>query len=291
MSMTRIFFNITVQTIVFIVAASSCVIAQNASRALNWPRTFTGQPDFVFTKEEVAAERVKKGAELGLVFIQPTLKDIFTNAAAPAQLLSPLAQSNILDESLITAEGIENAEISALDNLDEYTTDTNELPDLAEETPVLDLSEFRSHLYKLVEDTIQNATLNDTQLNMAQELQRIVIQTIALSPQKYAIVNNQRVHEGQKFMLPITLTTTPDTINTVLNKALPPKHLLLPETYALYQELKDEVASDYARTHAISPAAHQITRPLPVTIKAIRHRQIDIKVGDKIHTINVSFAL
>lgn len=291
MSTTRIFFNTSALLTLVLACISTHGIAQNNTRSLPWPRTFTGQPDFVFTKEEVAAERVRKGAELGLIFTQPTLKDIFTHSVDASKLLSPLTEPDIIDDSLATAEDIENAEISALENLDEYVTDTNELPDLADEAPVLDLSEFRAHLYKLIDQTVQNATLNEANLNITQELQRIIIQTIALSPQKYAIVNNQRVHEGQKFMLPVTLTTTPETINAVLDKALPPENLLLPETFALYKELRDEVASDYAKTHAISPAAHQITRPLPVTIKAIRHRQIDIKVGNKIHTINVSFAL
>ncbi len=289
MCMTQMPFKTFLLTFTLFLTAIPVVYAEKNSTTI-WPKTFSGQPDFDFSRENILEERIKKSKDSSTPFKQQTLKDVLI-AKDVHPVYQPVQASKDVSGTILTSTEDALEEISLLSELSNFKMLTTELPDMVSRTELIDLSEFEAHLQRVIERTIKETDPQFNEHNFNNELKRMSIQAISISPKKYAIINNQRYTEGERFQIPIQVMPIDQDIANAVTNAMPNKLSMTEDNYALYTELQQKVLANYAQTRTENPNSLLQTHPVTVTIKRIQRRKVTIRIFNTEYDLEVKFAL
>lgn len=139
-------------------------------------------------------------------------------------------------------------ELEAIEGLPSYTLAVNQLPNIenASEEVVENLTEFARFLENIITQTERSKESDLRDLDFREYLSGLVLQSVARSPEKFAIINNIRFVEGDR--IPITVSykkKSADDIEKVIDTYMPSKTGLPQDIYDKYVSLKEAALKKY----------------------------------------------
>lgn len=265
-------------------------MAQTKNR-VDWPRTFSGQPDFDFERSEVIADITQKeGAEAA---ITPTLEKVITTPTFDDPLYLGTPADGNQGPKLAGAVDFdaEDTTIQSLEELSEFEMKAAQLPSVQAQNELIDLSEFKTFLEGIIDKTVKATKPNLEEVNPNALLDKLLLQAISHQPNKYVIINNKRYEEGDRFSLPLVIIPSNDRIGDAIAAYMPSTQVVTPDTYALYEEVRAKTMKEYLARKKENLEAFKIIHPVSVTIKRIEHRKIVVEMLGKEHVLEIRFAL
>ncbi len=265
------------------------------AQRLEWPRTFSGQPDFAFTREEAVAEaRSRAARENSPLPLAPSIQQLL-NDDTPLDPLRLSAESisedasaaedpsstEPTDETTVVNGGQTLMERLMAQSLDLPTVSTTVAPDL---------TEFKSQLSATISNTIANWQPQAGRYNFQGVVSGMVLQAIVTSPVKYAVINQQRYLEGETFRITVPLAVPDDVIDSALKARLPVSGTLPPPLMASYEQAYTDIKSGFDNLRTRNPDVGQQTLVLPVRITGITGRQVQLDVNGDPYTLTIRFA-
>lgn len=246
--------------------AGVALFATRASaQEIVWPNTFNGQPEFSFSKKEVADEQKKLAVGRGKV------ADVDAGAS-----LNILIKRSVADPF-----ANQQPEISPDINLQ-----GPRLNDLLNDAQV-DLSEFKNFIDALVE---RESSLDLSAHNFNDDVSRIVIQSLVASPSAYVMINGQRYTEGDEFALNLSTQDESARIRQIIDMQIPDKSIVSDDVLKEYFKLRDDAIAGYKRRlreQNSFASSHKVS----VVIKAIKHRELTVSILDKDYVLKLGTVL
>lgn len=245
--------------------ASGLASHSAAAQEVVWPNTFNGQPEFSFSKKEINDEQAKLAVGRGKV-----------TGVDPIAALGVLIKRSIADP--FATQQVE------------VTPDINiqgpRLNDLLNDTEI-DLTEFKSFINALVE---RESSMDLTEHNFADDVKRIVIQSLVSSPSAYVMINGQRYTEGDEFSLNLVSKDESARIRNIIELQIPDKSVVSDETLTQYNSLRDEAIATYKR-RLREQNSFANSHKVSVVIKAIKYRELTVSVMDKDYVLKLGTVL
>ncbi len=164
------------------VGYSHGVGAQATPAKLEWPRSFSGQPDFAFTRDEAQAEaRARAARENTTAPTPPTLLQVATDEEVPDPLgLKVAALSPTLS---MTGEEISpTAAVGGVSLLDKLLSNMTALPTYATPTTA-NLAEYQASLQQVISATIIGWQPDINRYDFSAALSGLTLQAVVTSPQ------------------------------------------------------------------------------------------------------------
>jgi hypothetical protein len=273
--------------------------------AATWPKTFSGQPDFDFTREEVIKELKGKQKELGFKPYIANLEDIMITESIdpftpkPRYRQIPLVGEGVTRNPFLPAQLLENENLNSTGEEAITTPEKSllNLPDFeliatdisahigeansATTAPFLDLTEFETYLDKLAAELSKPATeLDLATVDLAPEVQELNIQSIVTSPLKYAIVNGRRYKVGESIPLTLKIPVVSTPVDHALIAELPNESQLDAETYAAYKAVYEKIIAKHS-----TKKEELIEKNVQAYIKNIERRTIILVIFGKEYEI------
>lgn len=281
MCMMRTFFSLLLPGLLLPLAA----FAQ--TQHIEWPRTFSGQPDFDFERQEVLTERQRKAEEGEDVVATPgTWEDVLQ-----ATDIDPMAPRYPKQKKSASPHGFadENTDEThaLLPQLDSF--ETRQLPQL-DVSRTVDLSEFKSFLERVIDEQVKNASPRLEEINVRAELDKIIVQTIATSPVRYAMINERRYTVGDSLTIPVATVPPAENIIAAVDSYLPEPETVDEQTFARYKSLRDEVVREFTLNRNANIKAYQAIHPLKILIKRIESRRLTVEILGQEHEISLRYA-
>lgn len=286
--------NLCLRTIpiILLLAAATPAMAQtaasgavpNASQAvrLNWPRSFTGQPDFAFTRDEALTESRRRAAQDNLPLpTAPLLEALLNDQGAP----DPLKLGNAELVSLTDAF----AENVALISASVVVSASDRLPELGT-GPVTDLSGFQQNLPMLLAQSIAEWQPDLAQYDVSFITRQLTLQAIVLSPLTYTVINQQRYQAGDTFMLAVPLDVPSERLQQALLTALPPSTTMNLTDYAAYTNAVQAQMAAFEQARSTNPAIGQQLVRIPVRVVAITARHVALEVNGQPFELAIRYA-
>lgn len=262
-------------------AGNSLPKASQADR-LNWPRTFTGQPDFAFTRDEALIESRRRAAQDNLPLPSaPLLEALLTDQGAPDPL--KLGGNGLVSLTDAFAEEAEPTTDAALPSA------PGSLPDLGA-GPVTDLSGFRQNLPQLLAQSIAEWQPDLAQYDFSFITRQLTLQAIVLSPLTYTVINQQRYQEGDTFMLTVPLDVPSERLQRTLITTLPPSNTMNVADYAAYTEAVQAQMAAFEQARSTNPAIGQQQVRIPVRVVAITARHVALEVNGQPFELAIRYA-
>jgi hypothetical protein len=260
-------------------------------KPLKWPKTFSGQPDFDFRREEILKEFQEKGGIEGVKSTKlATMKRLLQTTIVDP--FKPNTISKSATESSKNSNKINKAALAALfgDVPANLSGDNNgtQLPGF-NKTSNLDLTEFAIFLDNVIN---QKVKLNKTTLkgrDFSTDLQRVVIQSIATSPVKYTIINNNKFSVGDRFLLPIKSKIYDSEIEALLAPYLPQPESFSKDVYQKYVDVKNDAIEKYKSENSDGKAS-VVTHNVSITIRDILHRKVKVSVYGHEYELKIRYA-
>jgi hypothetical protein len=259
------------------------------SRPMEWPRTFSGQPDFDFERQEVLTERKRKAEEGENVAATPgTWEQVIK--APPPDPFSPRYPKQKKGKTVpgFAAENTGNDEDTPLlPQLQAF--ENQQLPQL-DASRTVDLSEFKSFLERVIDEQVKNAAPRLEEVNVRAELDKIIVQTIATSPDRYVMINGRRYVVGDTLSLPIATVPPAEGIIAAVDSHLPAEETVGVETFSRYKTIRDEVVKEFTINRNANIKAYQTVHPLKILIKRIESRRLVVEILGQEHEISLRYA-
>lgn len=266
------------------------------AQRLEWPRTFTGQPDFAFTREEAVSEaRTRANRENEPLPLAPSLAQLINDDT----VLDPLRQSAA---SISAAAEAEAADVSGTEVptgapvvtggqtlMERLMAQSLDLP-IVSSTTKPDLTEFRNQLSATISGTIANWQPQAGRYNFEGVLNGLVLQAIVTSPVKYAVINQQRYVEGETFRITVPLAVPDAEIDAALLARMPAEGTLPAPLMESYQAAYKEALTGFAAARNKTPTVGQQTLVLPVRITGITPRQVLLDVNGQPYALTIRYA-
>lgn len=254
--------------------------ASQADR-LNWPRTFTGQPDFAFTRDEALIESRRRAAQDNLPLpTTPMLEALLTDQGGPDPLKLGSSAVSLTDVFAEDADLLSTTVmISASDSL----------PDLGS-GPVTDLSGFRQNLPQLLAQSIAEWQPDLAQYDFSFITRQLTLQAIVLSPLTYTVINQQRYTAGDTFMLTVPLDVPDQRLEQALLSALPPSSTMSLPDYAAYTDAVQAQMAAFQQARSANPAIGQQQVRIPVRVVAITARHVALEVNGQPFELAIRYA-
>ncbi len=237
---------------------------------LDWPRSFTGQPDFAFTREEALTEARTRAARAGEAAPQlPTILTLATDETIPDPLRLKTTEAVTDDGTLRTTE--------VADLLPELPTQGG-LPQYASPT-VPDLTEFRATLAQVISATVANWQPNPARFDLSSVVNGLLLQAIVTSPNQYATINGGRYGVGSSFLMRIPVNVPDGEIMKALQAEMPAEGTFDAATTSAYASAYEEVLASYASARNANPSLGQQALNLPVKVLEIQTRKVVLEVN------------
>lgn len=280
--------------LVAVVAISSTPVLAQQTESLSWPKTFSGQPDFDFKRGEILKEFDEKGGidgvdikELATMkrLLQTTIIDPFKPHNLEGTLKDTPEDNNKINKAALAALFGEIPDNITKSDAQNYDT---QLPGFEQKSNV-DLTEFSTFLENVIN---QKVKLNKTTLkerDFTDDLNRLIIQSIATSPVKYIIINNDKFNVGDRFLLPIQSKIYDSEIEALLAPYLPQPESFSEEVYQKYVDIKNEAIARYKSENSGSKA-NVVTHNISVTIRDILHRKVKVSVYGNEYELKMKYA-
>lgn len=300
------FISLAILAIVLLCAHNS--YSQQQSK-LDWPRTFSGQPDFDFARDEVLKDLEEREEELDINAYHGTindlLKDLVVNPFTPRPRFLRENEKNLnianpfLPLELVTSGNVVESneelpsEIQPVSGLPEFDLITLKLPSVdSTNTSQVDLSEFKAFVDNIISQDFKTQDPNFTEHDFTKDLERLRLQSISTSPNKYAIINGRRYNEGDRFMLPVTIEFDDSGIRKIIEAYMPSILDVDEDVYKQYEKLRDDALAAYReKLKAQAQASNANRHKVSVTVKEIVHRRVILSVMGKTYEIELRVAL
>ncbi len=264
--------------------------AQQQSR-LAWPNTFTGQPDFDFTREEVIADFERRQTETGIAVQIGDTKQLFRKTLLdPLGIGSPVSSGSTTGKTAGRGPKRISANVSSFDATD--FTQTITLSSATSSTqPNTDLSEFKNYLTELLtnSDALKDTPVSEQ--SVQRQMNNLALQSVVTAPVKYAIINNIRYAEGDRFALTVNYIPDIEIIEALLEQALPPQQSVPFSTYQELLTIRDEVLEEYKKDRQENPNKFMQRHQLYVTVESIASRQVVLNVDGVDYVLSLRIVL
>lgn len=272
-------------------AAAHAQTASSRAEKLEWPRTFSGQPDFAFTREEAITEaRIRSARENEPMPLIPTLRQMLSDHSAldPLGLTKPVPVSTTV---VSATAGVVSGTVAprALTLLEKIMANAVALPEVSG-TLSTDVAEFRSSLITTISSTIDNWHPSADRYNFDAVIDTLTLQAVVTSPVRYAVINRQRYRQGDTFQLKVPVQVPQLEIEHALQAQMPVSGTLVPQLYGEYQAVYNDVLTAFssARSHDLSVGRQIIT--VPVTVRSIERRKVLLDVNGQAYELPIRFA-
>ncbi|PZP38485.1 MAG: hypothetical protein DI585_07260 [Pseudomonas fluorescens] len=266
-----------------------------SSRAqrLEWPRTFTGQPDFMFTRDEAIAEsRTRAARENEPLPLTPSLGQLINDDTAfdPLRVNKPATTDDVSQTTTVDASGtVITTPASRQTLMDRLMAEAVDLPAVASGTQP-DLSEFRSQLTSTISRTIAGWQPQQGRYSFESVLNTLVLQAIVTSPVKYAVINQQRYVEGETFRISVPLPVPDAEITAALQTQMPISGTLPAALQANYELTYNDVLTRFNNARNAKPEIGTQTLIVPVKIMAIEPRRVMLEMGGQSYALGIRYA-
>ncbi|PIZ31723.1 MAG: hypothetical protein COY40_01275 [Alphaproteobacteria bacterium CG_4_10_14_0_8_um_filter_53_9] len=241
------------------------VLAQQTR--LDWPRTFTGQPDFEFTRSDIIKDATESATRQGQpVPTPPTLEDLLDDVE-----LTPLDAPVIASPA-----GTEEVQDATADAATTKAARGNILPLLQAEREV-DMSEFKTMLHAALKQQVDAYHIDPVRTDTSYLLRNLILQTVVTSPIQYAMINGKRYSVGETLQVPLSLGPSDVEQLALLETLMPPPESMTPSLYAQYEEAKEQVVATLASRKQSQPTVYQKTFTLPVTLVGVAPRKVQVQ--------------
>lgn len=252
---------------------------------VEWPRSFTGQPDFAFTRDEALADAKARAVRNGDTPPQPpSLLGLATDDAIPDPLR--LRSEGGATDLIGAAPSGTLAGLEGEGGLDNFGLDGFALPAYASPTAP-DLTEYKATLAQTISSTIRTWQPNPDSYDFGSVVKTLVLQAVVKSPEQYAVLNGQRYTEGSTFLIRVPLTVPDGLILEALDDKLPPEGTLDEATATAYKTAAEEALSTFAAARNANPMVGQQVLNIPVRVGAIADRKVQLMVYGKPYTLGV----
>ena len=262
------------------------VAAAQTPAKLEWPRSFTGQPDFAFTRDEALVEARARAVRSNDKAPQlPTLFTLATDDFIPDPLRLRPADSD--GKSLIGA--VANGTLAGADAptvSDALLANAVGLPAYASPSQP-DLTEFKATLGQIIANTVASWRPDPLRYDYGAIINTLVLQAIVTSPSRYAVINGTRYDEGQSFLMRVPLRVPDSMILAALEQAMPQDGMLDEATTALYRTAAEEVLASYAQERSAKPTLGEQPMNVPVRVTTIETRRVLLEVYGRTYTLGV----
>lgn len=276
------------------------VHAQNqprpVSRAtkLEWPRTFSGQPDFLFTRDEAMTEaRARAAREKEPLPLTPSLKQLMEDDGSldPLSIKTPDVSDTVADVSGSGTEGVSETDIvpTGQSLMDRLMAQAVDLP-IVSSTTQTDMTEFSRQLGATISSTIANWQPTADRYNFEAVINSLVLQAIVTSPVKYAVINQQRYQEGETFRLTVPMSVPDATIQTAMDARMPVSGTLPEALMTSYAAAYKTAWDNFQFYRNKNPSIGQQTMVLPVRITTISQRQVTLDVNGQTYNLSIRYA-
>lgn len=259
---------------------------------LEWPRTFSGQPDFLFTRDEAMTEaRARAAREKEPLPLTPSLKQLIEDDSA----LDPLG-INKVEVTTSTATDISGTDVSETDIVNTGQTLMERLMAQAVDLPTVtatgkpDLTEFSRQLNATISSTIARWQPSAGRYNFEAVINGLVLQAIVTSPVKYAVINQQRYEEGETFRITVPMSVPDAEIQDAMRTRMPVSGTLPESLMKSYDEVYKTTLDNFNFYRNKNPAIGQQTLVLPVRITSIAPRQVMLDVNGQSYALTIRYA-
>lgn len=261
------------------------------SKNLPWPKTFSGQPDFDFNRDDLIKELKEKG-------------DIISNKKATQATMKRLLQTTIINpfshqvtETAITSKQNKinkDALAELFGDIPENIKTGNQSKNNAtlpgyNKNKSIDLTEFADFLNNIIK---QRVKLNKERMkgrDFSNDLNKITIQSIVTSPIKYTIINNNRFRIGDRFLIPIQSKIFYSEIDALLAPYIPQPESFSEDVYKKYVDIKNKTIEKY-KSENTKGTANVIVHNISVTIRDILHRKVIVSVYGHEYELKIKHA-
>jgi hypothetical protein len=249
---------------------------------LEWPRSFTGQPDFEFTREEALSEARSRAARAGETPPQlPSILTLATDEAVPDPLRLISAETTAEDGTLRLEETLADplaGMLTPAGNLPQFTTPT-----------VPNLREFKATLAQTIVATIEAWRPDPARFDLANVVNGLLLQAIVTSPNQYATINGGRYGVGSSFLMRIPVNVPDGEIMLALEAEMPAVGTFDEATMAAYRAAYEEALAEFASTRTRNPGFGQQALNLPVVVKEIHTRKVVLDVNGQPYDLGMRY--
>lgn len=276
-----------------LVQAPAAQDAARSSRAerLEWPRTFSGQPDFLFTREEAKAEaRVRAARENEALPLSPSLQQLLEDDSA----LDPLGLNAPKVEVVTDASGTIVSDTTATGSrgmslMDRLMAETLDLPTVSS-TVAPNLSEFNAQLNVAINNAVAGWQPAPGGYNIDSVLNSVSLQAIVTSPVKYAVINQQRYAEGEVFRINVPVSVPDAVITAAMDTIMPAPGTLTAALEESYAAAYKKAWDDFVFKRNQNPDLGRQSLVLPVRITGITARQVLLDVNGQPYALQIRYA-
>lgn len=270
--------------------SAGTVMAQTMPAKLVWPRSFTGQPDFAFTRDEAFAEaRARAARDNTTPPALPRLLMVATDETAPDPLrlkMAALASTTLNAEGEVVNTTATSGSISLMDKL---LGNMQGLPAYATPSTV-HVGEYQASMQALISQTIAAWKPDASRYDFSAVLEDLVLQGVVTSPQQYAVINGTRYTVGSSFMLRVPLMVPDMEIMAALDDATPDAEGLDNTTAAVYAEAREAALASFAAARNTNPTVGRKTLNLPVMVERIEPRRVVLNINGQQKILAVKYA-
>jgi hypothetical protein len=287
--------------IAFTLALLGLVFAAHAQQStssgadkMEWPRTFSGQPDFAFTREEAITEaRIRSARDNEPMPLIPTLQQLMNDDTNldPLGLNRPVITSATEVSSTESDNGVSGtaAPARAMTLLEKLMANAVALPQVSG-TLSTNVAEFRTNLFTTISNTVSNWNPTAGRYNFDAVISTLTLQAVVTSPVKYAVINQQKYVEGDTFQLQVPVDVPDLEITNALQAQMPVSGTLSPDIYAQYQQVYTEVYNAFSSARSRNVALGRQMVTVPVSIRAIEPRKVFLDVNGQTYELPIRFA-
>ncbi|TKW61668.1 MAG: hypothetical protein DI628_03305 [Blastochloris viridis] len=289
--------SLYVATALLLLAASSAVAQTSGSNAenLEWPRTFTGAPDFIFTRDEAVTkartDAARSGSAIPLVpNIEMVLED--DSELDPMGAKKPQIVMVSGTEAVSGTEG-EEVDIVAVGSrqslMDKLMAQAVDLPAVAGSTEP-DLTEFRGQLVATISRTLANWQPDSKRYNFSSALNGLSLQAIVTSPVSYAVINQHRYEVGDTFRISVPMRVPDEVVSSAMEAQMPVSGTLTPALEANYRKVYGEVMDGLTAARSRNPEIGMQTLVIPVRVLSIARREVMLDLDGQPHALQIRYS-
>jgi hypothetical protein len=259
---------------------------------IEWPRTFTGQPDFLFSREEAENEARADANRTGQPMASPaTLVDVMMDDTP----LNPLKMAQT-SATVINAQGVAvpvSETAPALSLMQRLMNTTTALPDISTSVAP-DVAEFSAGLTHALTNSVANwkphvGKGKDQGLKFDGVLQSLTLQAVVTSPVRYAVINQQRYAQGDSFLVQVPLEVPDDVIMGAMNAQMPASGTVTAATMQSYTEAYANVMKTFYAARKRNPAVGEKILTVPVLVKSIQSRKVLLDIQGEVHELDIKY--
>lgn len=258
-----------------------------AAQRLEWPRTFTGQPDFAFTREEVLQEaKIRAKRENAREPVLPGLEGLLKDDTKYDPMGMKISEN--VGEVSSTVE-VSGSAVRGQSLMEKLMLNVVALPAF-DESSSLDLAEFEDMMRKTVSESLVAWQPEIKNFPLDGVLGSLVLQAVVLSPQKYVILNGDRYREGDSFKVQIPVQVPDTWILNALEEKIPEENVVGGEVIGKYREVFENVIAEFAQGRNQNPIIGQKMLVLPVRLTQILPRKVLLEAEGRQYELQVRFS-